>query len=435
MFYCFGNRKLFPKQLTKQAQCLHAYISISAAEENFLKQKSRNRWLNLGDGNNAFFHKSVKARNSSNLIKILKDEDGNRVEDMDQIKELAIGFYQKLLGTSTHSFSQVKADRVSNLIKKKFSPLCVAGMSAAVTREEVRRVIFAMNRNKAPGPDGFSAGFYQIAWSIVGNDVIDAVLEFFLSGRLLRKTNATILTLVPKKKNPITMGDYRPISCCNLIYKCITQILANRLLPGLDDIISPNQGAFIPNKSISENILLAQELVCDYHKKKGRPRSTLKVDLMKAYDSISWDFILHCLSCFGAPFQYVNWIRECISSPSYSIFLNGSLVGYFHGRKGLRQGDPISPYLFVLAMEILSLLLEENTYGNPSFGFIPKCANLKLNHLCFADDLLIFSAATLNSVRVIKDVLVEFESLSGLRANPAKSNIFVLEILMLKRGS
>jgi hypothetical protein len=156
-------------------------------------------------------------------------------------------------------------------------------MSAAVTREEVRRVIFAMNCNKAPGPDGFSAGFYQSAWSIVGNYVIDAMLEFFLSGRLLRKTNATILTLVPKKKNPTTMGDYRPISCCNLIYKCITKILANRLLPGLDDIISPNQGAFIPNRSISENILLAQELVCDYHKKKGRPRSTLKVDLMKAY--------------------------------------------------------------------------------------------------------------------------------------------------------
>jgi len=83
----------------RERECLHAYISISAAEENFLKQKSRNRWLNLGDGNNAFFHKSVKARNSSNLIKILKDEDGNRVEDINQIKELAIGFYQKLLGT------------------------------------------------------------------------------------------------------------------------------------------------------------------------------------------------------------------------------------------------------------------------------------------------------------------------------------------------
>jgi hypothetical protein len=158
------------------------------------------------------------------------------------------------------------------------------------------------------------------------------------------------------------------------------------------------------------------------------------VDLMKAYDSISWDFILHYISCFGAPFQYVNWIRECISSPSYSISLNGSLVGYFHGRKGLRQGDPISPYLFVLAMEILSLLLEENTYGNPSFGFHPKCANLKLNHLCFADDLLIFSATTLNSVRFIKDVMVEFESLSGLRANPAKSNIFCVGITDAEKG-
>jgi len=155
---------------------------------------------------------------------------------------------------------------------------------------------------------------------------------------------------------------------------------------------------------------------------------------MKAYDSISWDFILHYISCFGAPSQYVNWIRECISSPSYSISLNGSLVGYFHGRKGLRQGDPISPYLFVLAMEILSLLLEENTYGNPSFGFHPKCANLKLNHLCFADDLLIFSATTLNSVRFIKDVMVEFESLSGLRANPAKSNIFCVGITDAEKG-
>jgi hypothetical protein len=106
------------------------------------------------------------------------------------------------------------------------------------------------------------------------------------------------------------MGDYRPISCCNLIYKCITKILANRLLPGLDDVVSPNQGAFIPKSSIAKNILLAQELVCDYHKKQGKPRCTLKVDLMKAYDSISGDFIIHCLHCFGAPYKFVAWVRN-----------------------------------------------------------------------------------------------------------------------------
>lgn len=113
-------------------------------------------------------------------------------------------------------------------------------MGAEVTFEEIKKVIFATNKQKALGPDGFFAGFYQKAWSIVGKDVSNAVLEIFLTGKLLKRVNANILTLVPHKKNPATMGDYRPISCCNIIYKCITKILANRLLPGLDDIISSN---------------------------------------------------------------------------------------------------------------------------------------------------------------------------------------------------
>jgi len=104
-------------------------------------------------------------------------------------------------------------------------------------------VIFDMNKQKAPGPDGFSPGFFQRAWSIVGEEVSEAILEFFQTGQLLQRANATILTLVPKKKNSASMGDYRPISCCNIIYKCITKILANRLLPGLHDIINSNQEA------------------------------------------------------------------------------------------------------------------------------------------------------------------------------------------------
>ncbi|XP_062145358.1 uncharacterized protein LOC133852602 [Alnus glutinosa] len=134
-------------------------------------------------------------------------------------------------------------------------------MAANVTPVDIKKVIFAMNKHKAPGLDGFSAGFYQRAWAIVRQDVLDAVLEFFQTCSLLKRVNTTIITLVPKKKNSATMGDYRPISCCNIIYKCITKILANRLLSGLDDIISSNQGAFIPKMSISKNILLAQEMM------------------------------------------------------------------------------------------------------------------------------------------------------------------------------
>jgi hypothetical protein len=166
----------------------------------------------------------------------------------------------------------------------------------------------------------------------IGDNVCEAVLEFFHHGKLLKEVNSTIITLVPKRKNPSCMGDYRAISCCNIIYKCITKILANRMIPGLEEVISSNQGPFIPGRGIAENILLAQEVVSDYHKEKGKARCTLKVDLMKAYDSLSGEYILHYLHRFGAPSRYIAWIRECITSPRFSIALNGTLVGYFKGK-------------------------------------------------------------------------------------------------------
>jgi hypothetical protein len=113
---------------------------------------------------------------------------------------LAVGFYEKLIGHSSHFFSDSKADRVSQLIQKRFSTSCIDGMQATVSREEVRRTVFSMKASKAPGPNGFSAGFFQNAWPIVGRDVTDAILEFFYLGRLLREANATIITLVPKRK-------------------------------------------------------------------------------------------------------------------------------------------------------------------------------------------------------------------------------------------
>lgn len=241
---------------------------------------------------------------------------------------------------------------------------------------------------------------------------------------LLKEVNATILTLVPKKPNASIMGDFRPIACCNVIYKCITKILSNRMLPILNSLISRNQSAFIPGRCISENVLLAQELVRNYHRNGSSPRCTMKVDLMKAYDSVDWEFIVHCLSCFGFPARFTNWIKMCITSPRFSISLNGTLVGYFKGEKGLRQGDPLSPYLFVLAMEVFSRIMKDYTREGSGFKFHHNCSKMKLTHLCFADDMLIFSDASLSSISIIKAALLEFELLSGLKANPSKSSLF-----------
>jgi hypothetical protein len=145
---------------------------------------------------------------------------------------------------------------------------------------------------------------------------------------------------------------------------------------------------------------------------------------MKAYDSVDWDFIVQCLSCFGFPTRFTNWIKMCIISPRFTIFLIGTLVGYFKGGKGLRQDDPLSPYLFVLAMEVFSRVMKEYTREGSGFKFHYRCSRMNLTHLCFADDLLLFSNANLSSISIIKDTLREFELLSGLKANPSKSSLF-----------
>jgi hypothetical protein len=209
-----------------------------------------------------------------------------------------------------------------------------------------------------------------------------------------------------------------------VIYKCITKIISNRLLPLLNDLVSLNQSAFIPSRSISENVLLAQELVRNYRKVERDPRCTLKIDLMKAYDSVNWEFMIHYLHCFGIPVKFLSWIKECITSPRFSICLNGTLEGYFKGKRGLRQGDPLSLYLFVLAMEVFSKIMADHTGVDSGFKFHPRCLKQKLTHLCFTDDLLIFSEASVKSISIIKDALIEFEELSGLKANPSKSFLF-----------
>ncbi|PRQ20031.1 putative RNA-directed DNA polymerase [Rosa chinensis] len=214
-----------------------------------------------------------------------------------------------------------------------------------------------MNPNKAPGPDGFNCCFFQKAWSIIGEDVVAAVKEFFSSGLLLKELNSTIITLVPKVANPTTMSDFRPISCCNTLYKIIAKLLANKLKGVLHLIVGPSQSAFIPGRRIGDNILLAQELLRDYHKAIGHPRCTLMVDIMKAYDTFEWDFILATLEAFNIPPTLISWIKSCISSLRFSVAVNGELAGFFASKWGLRQGDPLSPYLFVIAMEALSLCI------------------------------------------------------------------------------
>jgi len=180
-----------------------------------------------------------------------------------------------------------------------------------VSTEEIREVLFSMPSDKSPGPDGYTVEFLKATWPIVKRDFEVAVQSFFLYGFIPKGVNTTILALIPKKKEATEMKDYRPISCCNVIYKVISKIIANRLKKLLPDFISPNQSAFVKDRLLMENVLLASEIVKDYHKETISPRSAVKINISKAFDLVQWPFILATLSALNLPPRFINWIELC----------------------------------------------------------------------------------------------------------------------------
>ncbi|KAK4382503.1 hypothetical protein Sango_2864600 [Sesamum angolense] len=202
-----------------------------------------------------------------------------------------------------------------------------------VTIDEVKTTFFDIEEDKAPGPDGFSLGFFKAAWPVVGEEVSNAIRDFFKTGRLLKQLNATLLTLIPKVRNPQSVAEFRPISCCNVIYKVITKILVSRIREILDLLISPSQNAFVPGQLISDNVLLTQELFSGYNQCRLPPRCALKVDLRKAYDTVEWDFLFATLRMFGFLAVFIGWIEECVTSAHYSVVVNGGVHGFFAGAR------------------------------------------------------------------------------------------------------
>jgi len=159
-----------------------------------------------------------------------------------------------------------------------------------------------MHPDRAPGPDGYNAGFFQHNWDIVSSDVCAAVTNFFSQGKLLRQLNHTFLTLIPKTSNASNLSDYRPISCCNVLYKLITKVLSNnRLLRVIRNLVSFNQNAFIKDRNISDCSLLAHELIRDFEKRLGHKCACFKIDLHKAFDSLNREFIYFLMFCMKFP--------------------------------------------------------------------------------------------------------------------------------------
>lgn len=394
----------------------------SAVEESIMKQKSRIDWLKLGDANTKFFHASMKQRQQRNRMKTIFKADNTLCKEPKEIRAEVENFYKGLLGTKASVLPHVDLHAVRN--GPTLETEDQTNLIQEVTRGEVDAAIKSIHGDKAPGIDGFNSCFFKAAWDVIKEDIYNAVLGFFTTGKLMRSWNCTSITLVPKVQNPSYVKEYRPIACCSVLYKIISKILTNRLAGVVGKVVGENQSGFIPGRQIVDNIILATELIKNYTHKYISPRCTIKVDLKKAYDSLEWSFLEDMMVGLGFPLRFVGWVMECVTTVSYSILINGVPGKPFAAKKGLRQGDPMSPFLFAIGMEYLTRCLKQ-MQDTGDFNYHPKCEKLGVSHLMFADDLLLFARADVPSVQILYQTFQKFSQASGLEANLDKTEMYM----------
>ncbi|XP_023637566.1 uncharacterized protein LOC111830212 [Capsella rubella] len=319
--------------MAEENEAYQRWDFVAGLEEKFLKQTSKLHWLQVGDKNNKIFHRAAAVRKAKNNIKEIKCQDGRLMEKVEEIKIEAERHFREFLQFIPSDFVGVAVDELEELLPFRCSEEENQMLTAVVTGEEIKKVLFAMPSNKSPGPDGYTAEFYKATWGIIGVEFTLAIQSFFAKGFLPKGINSTILALIPKNQGACEMKDYRPISCCNVIYKVISKIIANRLKKVLPKFVSGNQSAFVQDRLLIENVLLAMELVKDYHKDTITSRCAIKIDISKAFDSVQWSFLSKIFTAMRFPPTFIQWIILCVSTASFSVQVNGELAGYFRSSR------------------------------------------------------------------------------------------------------
>ncbi|KAL8128488.1 hypothetical protein V2J09_017643 [Rumex salicifolius] len=392
-------------------------------EEVLWFQKSREKWIEGGDRNTTFFHASAIVRRRRNHISALRDEENNWVIEKQNLEDMVVDFYKQL-------YTLPSTNMINAPLPHGGFPRIDSGDLLALLRpfsdDEIWNGVKGMGAHKAPGIDGFQPVFYHKCWVVVRESVTSFIRNFFSSGVLPTAANETILHLIGKVASPEMVSQFRPISLCNVIYKMITKILSKRLQPLMDKLVRPMQSSFIPGRVITDNIVLVQELVHSMNRKTGRKGwFIMKLDLEKAYDRLRWDFIEDTLRDTGIPDCWVQWIMECVSSPSMRVLWNGELTEPFTLTRGVRQGDSISPYHFVLCLERLSHLIAGEVDGG-RWRPVRVCRNApRISHIFFPDDIILAAEASEGQMRLIMQVLDRFFQASGQRVSTTKSTLYV----------
>ena len=278
---------------------------------------------------------------------------------------------------------------------------------------------------KVPGHDCFPATFFQKHWQFVSRGVLTTSLHILNEGGTIAPLNHTFIALIPKIEKPRKVTEYRPISLCNVIYRILATTIANRLKHVSHYIISPTQSAFIPERLISDNIIIGYECLHQIRLSSGKKNGfvALKLNINKAYNRIKWNFLTCTMQRLSFSKKLVNLIMRCISTSSFSVLINGEAKGLIHPQRGLQQGYHLSSYLFILCAEAFSNLLVQTESIHLIHG-LKFSRDLSISHLLFADDSLIFTKATTEDWTNLKAIFYCYATASRQIFNYEKSSMF-----------
>ncbi|MCH79554.1 cysteine-rich receptor-like protein kinase [Trifolium medium] len=394
--------------------------SLSHMNTSICWQQSRLQWLWEGDANTQYFHSVLANRRRRNSLSSIM-VDGVRVEGVLPLRQAVFSHF------SFHFRARgIERPTVDGL---QFGTLSVTEGGSLVkpfTVEEVKAAVWDCDSYKSPGPDGINFGFMKEFWNELQVDIMKFISEFHRNGKLTRGINSTFIALIPKVDSPQKLNDFRPISLVGSVYKILSKVLANRLRLVIGSVIGEAQSAFVKDRQILDGILIVNEVV-DEARKCKKELLLFKVDFEKAYDSVEWDYLDTVMQKMSFPFLWRKWIKECVGTAIASVLVNGSPTDEFPMERGLRQGDPLSPFLFLLAAEGLNVMMRAMVQSNFFTGYsIGSVSPKVVSHLQFADDTLLLGSWA--NVRALRAVLVLFEAVSGLKVNFNKSMLVGVNI-------
>jgi len=314
------------------------FHSLARLQNSMNWQKSRLNWLKEGDANSKFFHSYMSLRRHQNAINVAS-VDGGTVEGVHNIRTTVFHHF------STH-FKKVGVDRpsVKGLNFRKLSCVEAGILTKLFSLEEVKQAVWDCDSYKSPGPDGISFGFIKEFWNLLKDDLLRFMVEFHRNGKLTKGLNSTFIALIPKVSSPQRLNDFRPISLVGSLYKVLAKVLANRLRIVIGSVVSESQSAFVKGKQILDGILIANEAV-DEARRLNKELLLFKVDFEKAYDCVDLNYLDSVMANMNFPTIWRKWIYECVGTAKASVLVNGCPTDEFPLECGLRQGDPLSPFL------------------------------------------------------------------------------------------